>query len=83
MGDRSCHSLQDHLKHCVCILQNVIVPESQHAITYGCKSARPFFIPLHLLEMLTAIQLHNHPRIWANEIDNVAIDFMLPAKLPS
>lgn len=83
MRGRASQSLQDHLKHAFHVLQYIIVPETQHAITLLHELSRARFVINHLLAMLAAVQLHDQACIWADKISDVDIDLMLSPELPA
>src|SRR5579859_3386251 len=80
---RASQSLQDHLKHAIHMLQDIIVPETRHAITHLFELLRARFVISQLLAMPAAVQPHNQARIRTDEIDDVRANFVPPAKFPS
>lgn len=83
MRGGTCDSLQNHLKHRFTILQNIIVPETQHTIPQSFKSSCAPYIFFYLFGMLPTVQLYDQSRIATDEINDVTINFMLSPELPS
>jgi hypothetical protein len=80
---RAGQSIQNHLKHAFGIRQHIIVPETQKVVPHDLQLPCSMCVVRHLLEMLTAIQLHDQLRIYACEVDDVTADFMLSAEFES
>ena len=57
--------------HGICIGKDIVVPKSQNDKSLITQPAVTFKVAFHLGSMLSAIQLHNQPRIKANIVHNV------------
>lgn len=58
------------LKHSVDIRHDLIVPESQHTITFAFEKSCSRVIGYGIFGMLTAIHLNNESAAMACEVDN-------------
>src|SRR5437868_2291067 len=65
------------------MLQHVAVPKPQHAHTQLIQSLSSFLVifRVYIIGMLPAVQLNGKQLLHAIEIDDVAVDGILPAKL--
>jgi hypothetical protein len=80
--DKSEH---DRFENALGVLQNVIVPESQHSKTFPLEPSRPALIVLGLTRhiVLPAINFDDEARPEADDIDDVVPDRLLAAKFVS
>lgn len=74
--------LTNHLQHDFHILQDFMIPESQHSKPLIAQPSIPHGITNTPL-MLTTIHLHNQPRIKVDEIHNVSAQWLLSAEFPT
>jgi hypothetical protein len=70
----------DRLQHAGKVLQELIIPEAQNAITAASDLRDSGKIGLFVHCVLAAIDLDRELVCWAGEIDDVTADRMLPAK---
>ena len=83
MRGRSSQSLQNHPQHRFCIHQYIIVPKTQYTITHCFEPPCAMGIRCHPFCMLSPVQFHNQASSSTDKIDDIAIDFVLPAEFPS
>ena len=63
------------------VSQHVVVPEPQYSITTLIQKLSPPLISLNLISMMSSIQLDDQLRLRAKEVNDVAPDGLLAAKL--
>jgi hypothetical protein len=73
--------LDDPLDDAVDILQDLIVPETEHNLACRLQDGRSLQVTGDVDVMLTAINLNDELRLDAGEVGNESIDRHLPAKL--
>ena len=69
--------LDDHPHHCINVLHDFIVPESQYFISMGIEEPCPFVIIFFLFQVLASI--HFDHQLWMHyaKIDDIRSDGML------
>src|SRR3954451_8664624 len=74
--ERGRQSIEDARQHALFILEDVLVPEAQHAKALRIQISIAFRV-IFILGMLSAVSLDDQPTLRAHEIGNVAIDRQL------
>jgi hypothetical protein len=74
---------QDFSQNVVQPLLHFVVPESQYANSALCEHDTTRCVEFDSVSMLTAIELDNEAGPNTDEVDNIAVDRNLPAKLES
>ena len=72
---------QDGVRHRLQPGQDLVVPESQDAKSLGLQQRGPLTVFAPTLLMLASINFDDKPSLHADEINNVAADWGLPAEL--
>lgn len=75
---RSC---KDGSQHCLSIAEDVIVPETEDAVSGLGQGSRPFRIGCSVDHVLGAIKLNDEPALGTDEVHNVGADRMLTSEL--
>ena len=63
------------------ILQNLVVPESQHPVPFNLQPSSSIGVIRYLLGVLPTVQFYNHPSLKAHKIDYVVPNGLLATKL--
>ena len=72
----------DRFQHPVEIVENIVVPEPQHAVAVSRQLGTALFIFHHPLCVLSAVELDHKFARWAGEVGDAGADRMLTPKLP-
>ena len=72
----------DGRQHAIEIVEYVVVPEAQDAVTVSCELDGAAVIGVFIGRVLAAIELDSNLCLRAGEIDDVPPDRMLAAKFP-
>lgn len=75
------HGLHNSLQHGLRLLQDLVVPETYHAITSTGEEGRPSHVVLYARRVLASIEFNNQPHVRATEIDDEWTDRLLPAEV--
>ena len=67
-------------KHAIHTVHNIIVPETQHTITFRFQPTRSFHVLLLVHCMLSAIKLDDQLSLQADEVHDIAANRMLAPK---
>ncbi|MET3651840.1 hypothetical protein ABIC75_001562 [Dyella japonica] len=65
------------------VLQDIIVPETQHAIALFPKLFCSCFVINQLIAMLTTVKLHDQAGIRTDKINDIEPDLVLTAEFPA
>ena len=70
-------------QYCFGLLQNFIIPKSQHPITLSIQKRRPPLVILNLLRMLSAVQFNNQTILHTDKIDDISAYCLLASEFYS
>ncbi|MDR3633955.1 MAG: hypothetical protein P4L84_09130 [Isosphaeraceae bacterium] len=70
----------DHLEHDLQILENMMVPEPEHAKTFGVQPPRPDLVVFSPPRVLPTVEFHYQSTLVTEEIGHAGPNGNLPAK---
>lgn len=71
----------DRANYSVHVLRYIVIPKTDHFVAKRFKTLCSFFVVLHLLQVLTAVQFDDELLLDAHEIGNKVSDGVLTAKV--
>src|SRR5262249_55736444 len=82
-GSMSVERSEDGVENALGIAQDIIVPESQHAVTERFENSGGLEIRLGAFGVLPSVKLDDKARVGADEVDDVAVNGCLAPELPA
>jgi hypothetical protein len=76
-----CQSLCNRGQDTIPLLKHITIPEAQHFESTLFQGLTALLVPVLLLRMLSAVELHYQLRLKTNEVDDIGPNRKLPSKL--
>ena len=80
MGERPCQISMQIGCNGFGMLQHIVIPITEHTIAISFQHHRSLRIIAQLHGMLSAVDLDDQLRLWAQEIDDISVDRHLPSE---